>query len=212
MTSLSDNQWKVAHAIAQQLVLNEADANELGKAIAYLRAFKDKPDAGKGFFKYLQTLSNNGQTIGHSKKTSGYYETISKVCNESLREYQDDPAAMQEILGWGFRLMRYYKNAVPTGELNAIATQSAAEPIVCERQAEIAQKVENLDLKVGQQVEATVKGIKGNKVTYYIHKTTQTLSPKEPKHYKNLSEDQTVTVEIVELREDGFIKKLKLVD
>ncbi|MCT7987598.1 hypothetical protein [Laspinema olomoucense] len=211
MTSLSDNQWKVAHAIAQQLVLNEADANELGKAIAYLRAFGDKPDAGKGFFKYLQTLSNNGRTIGHSGKTSGYYQTISKVCNESLRQYQEDPAAMQEILGWGFRLMRYYKNAVPTGELNAIATQSAAEPIVSERQAEIAEVLQAQTFQIGQQLEAKVTAIKGNKVTYEILGTIK-LTQKEPKNFKILSESQTVTVSITELREDGSIKKVNLED
>ncbi|MCT7971064.1 hypothetical protein [Laspinema olomoucense] len=211
MTSLSDNQWKVAHAIAQQLVLNEADANELGKAIAYLRAFGDKPDAGKGFFKYLQTLSNNGRTIGHSGKTSGYYQTISKVCNESLRQYQEDPAAMQEILGWGFRLMRYYKNAVPTGELNAIATQSAAEPIVSERQAEIAEVLQAQTFQIGQQLEAKVTAIKGNKVTYEILGTIK-LTQKEPKNFKILSESQTVTASITELREDGSIKKVNLED
>ncbi len=207
MTSLSDNQWKVAHAIAQQLVLNEADANELGKAIAYLRAFGDQPDAGKGFFKYLQTLSNNGRTIGHSKKTSGYYETISEVCNESLRQYQEDPVAMQEILGWGFRLMRYYKNAVPTGELNAIAT----EPIVSERQAEIAQVLQAQELQVGQKMEAKVTAIKGNKVTYEILGTIK-ITQKEPKKFKILSEAQTVIVTITELREDGIVKKVNLED
>lgn len=211
MTSLSDNQWKVAHAIAQQLVLNEADANELGKAIAYLRAFGDKPDAGKGFFKYLQTLSTNGKTIGHSGRTSGYYHTIFKVCNESLRQYQEDPGAMQEILGWGFRLMRYYKNAVPTGELNAMATQSAAEPIVSERQAEIAEVLQAQEFQIGQKLEATVTAIKGNKVTYEILGTIK-LTQKEPKKFKILSEAQTVTLTITELREDGSIKKVNLED
>jgi len=205
MTSLSDNQWKVAHAIAQQLVLNKADANELGKAIAYLRAFGDKPDAGKGFFKYLQTLSNNGRTIGHSGTTSGYYHTISKVCNESLRQYEEDPTAMQEILGWGFRLMRYYKKAMPAGEDNAIA----AEPIVSERQAEIAEVLQAQEFQISQKVEAKVTAIKGNKVTYEILDTIK-LTQKEPKNYQTLSEGQTVTIEIVELKEDGSIKKVKL--
>lgn len=125
---------------------------------------------------------------------------------------------MQEILGWGFRLMRYYKNAVPTGELNAIVTQSAAEPIVSERQAEIAQTVKNLDLKVGQHVKATVTDIeernKGRKVTYHILVTQQNLT--NPKEYhpkaKLLVQGQQVIVEILELKEDGSIKKVKLVD
>lgn len=216
MTSLSDNQWKVAHTIAQQLVLNEADANELGKAVAYLRAFGDRPDAGTRFFKYLQTLANNGRMMAHSNQTPYYRKIISQVCNDSLRSYQDDPAAMQEILSWGFRLMRYYKNAVPIGEVEAIAAETAAEPIVSERQAEIAQIVESLDLKVGDKVAATIttlkEGKKSKKLTYNIQKTQQKLSHDEYNKSRDFAIGQTVTLEIVELKEDGSIKKVKLSD
>lgn len=36
--SLTDAQWEIAHAIAQTLVRDNTDINELGKAVAYLRA------------------------------------------------------------------------------------------------------------------------------------------------------------------------------
>lgn len=212
---LSDNQWKVAHNIAQQLALSKADANELGKAFGYLRAFGDRPDAGKRFFKYLQTLADRGKIIGHSKQTSGYFQAMVEVCNKFLRDYQDDPGAMQEILGWSFRLMRYYQNAGSPGESNGNTTESAAES-VSEPQAKIAEAVKNLDLQVGQKVAATVTEVKekkkGKKVTYEVQQTRQKLSKDEyKKKAESLSEGLSVTLEIVELKDDGSIKKFKLV-
>ncbi|MGL4503826.1 MAG: hypothetical protein ACRCU2_32495 [Planktothrix sp.] len=218
MTSLSDNQWKVAHAIAQQLVLKGADANELGKAIAYLRAFGDQPDAGKRFFTYLQTLANNGKMMAHSNQTPYYRKIISQICTQSLRPYQEDPAAMQEILGWGFRLMRYYKNAGPAGEQNSRPAPSPTptKSPTLKRQPDIPKTSEDLNLKVGQQLPATVFEIKeknkGRKITYEIPKTQQKLSNDEySKQSSLLTEGQSVTVEVVSLKDDGSIKKVKLV-
>ncbi|HEY9873494.1 MAG TPA: hypothetical protein V6D12_08645, partial [Candidatus Obscuribacterales bacterium] len=110
-SDLTEIQWQLAHAIAQTLVKENADANELTKAIAYLRTYADQENAGARFFNYLKTLVKNGQRIGHSKKTSDYYETIDKACSQYLKAYQNNAAAMLQILGWASRLMRYYKNA-----------------------------------------------------------------------------------------------------
>ena len=108
--SLTEQQWNVAHAIAHQLALKKIDVNELGKAIAYLRAFGDREDAGVKFFKYLHTLAKNGKHIGHSKKTPDYYKAISQACHQHLKPYQENTADMLQILGWAFRLTRYYTN------------------------------------------------------------------------------------------------------
>jgi len=101
---LTELQWKIAHAIAQTLVKADTDANELGKAIAYLRNYANQD--GTKLFDYLKTLVKNGRQIGHSKRTSDYYQAIDNACNQYLKAYQDNPAVMLHILGWSYRLYR----------------------------------------------------------------------------------------------------------
>lgn len=84
--SLTESQWQTAHAIAQTLVKDETDVNELGKAIAYLRAYVNQPDAESRFFKYLKILVSNGRQIGRSDKTPDYYRSIDKACSQYLHE------------------------------------------------------------------------------------------------------------------------------
>ena len=54
--SLTENQWGIAHAIAQTLVKEQTDVNELGKAIAYLRnaVNQNQADATSGFSNILK--------------------------------------------------------------------------------------------------------------------------------------------------------------
>lgn len=200
--SLTEVQWQIAHAIAQTLVKENADVNELGKAIAYLRVFVNQEKAGTKFFDYLKTLVKNGRHIGHSKRTSGYYESMEKACSQYLKAYQNDAPMMLQILGWASRLMRYYQqNAEPIGEITAPVIESA-------RQAEIAEVISSHNFTIGQILEATVTAVKGNKVTYEIMGTIK-LTEKEPKKSQSLSKDQIVKVEILDLKEDGSIKKVK---
>jgi hypothetical protein len=198
---LTENEWEIARSIAKTLVEEDTDANELGKAIAYLRNYANQD--GKKLFDYLKILVRNGRQIGHSKRTSDYYQAIDNACNQYLKAYHDNPPVMLHILGWSYRLMRYYQNAEPVGEISASVVESA-------RQAEIAEVVSTHDFKVGQILDATVTGVKGNKVTYEILGTIK-LTEKEPKKAKLLSEGQIVKVEIVSLKEDGSLKKVKCV-
>jgi hypothetical protein len=202
--NLTELQWQIAHAIAQTLVQDDTDVNELGKAIAYLRAYSDRENAGSRFFDYLKMLAKNGRHIGHSKRTSDYYDNIEMACSQYLKAYQNDVAAMLQILGWASRLMRYYANAGPIGEITAPIIESA-------RQAEIAEVISAHNFAIGQILEATVTAVKGNKVTYEILGTIK-LTEKEPKKAQSLSEGQTIKVEILDLKEDGSIKKVKCVD
>ena len=201
--SLTEVQWQIAHAIAQTLVKAEADVNELGKAIAYLRAYAKRENAGAKFFDYLKTLVRNGRQIGHSKRTTDYYENIENVCSQYLKADQDDAATMLQILGWASRLMRYYQNSGSIGEITAPVMESV-------RQAEIAEVISTHNFVIGQILEATVTAIKGNKVTYEILGTIK-LTEKEPKKANSLSEGQKVKVEILDLKEDGSIKRVKCV-
>jgi nucleoid DNA-binding protein len=202
--SLSEVQWKIADAIAQTLVKENTDVNELGKAIAYLRAYSNRDNAGSRFFDYLKTLAKHGKHIGHSQRTSDYYDRIAKACSQYLKAYKDDVAAMLQILGWASRLMRYYQNSGSIGEITAPVMESV-------RQAEIAEVISTHNFAVGQIIEATVTTKKGNKVTYEILGTIK-LTEREPKKAQLLSEGQKVKVEILDLKEDGSIKKVKCIE
>ncbi len=201
--NLTEIQWQIAHAIAQTLVKEDTDVNELGKAIAYLRAYSDRGNAGSKFFDYLKTLVRNGKQIAHSKQTPVYYENIEIACSKYLKAYQDDAAVLLKILGWASRLMRYYENAGPIGEITAPIVESA-------RQAEIAEVTQFQEFALNQILEAKVLKIKGNKVTYEIFGVIK-LTEKEPKKASSLVENQTVQVKITALQ-NGSIKSVKCVD
>ncbi|MBD2677357.1 MULTISPECIES: hypothetical protein [Nostoc] len=204
--SLTDAQWEIAHAIAQTLVKENTDVNELGKAVAYLRASVQQPNATSRFFTYLKTLVSNGRQIGHSGRTTDYYRSIEKACSDYLKGVSDAHTMLQ-ILGWVSRLMRYYKDAgVPIGEISTPTT-----PVVeSARQAEIAKVAQAQDFQVGQIIEAKVTKINGNKVTYEILGTIK-LTEKEPKQAASLQEGQMVNVKILSVKDDGSVKSVKFV-
>ncbi|MFQ4138692.1 hypothetical protein PGN35_020495 [Nodosilinea sp. PGN35] len=200
-TDLTSTQWQVADAIARQLVLDQTDLNEFRKTLSYLRAYSDRPDAGKKYFDYLNALARNGDRIGHSKKTQGYLQSITAICQKYLETYKDDADTMLQILGWAARLMQYYKASGPIGEISEPTIQS-------EREAEIQAVVASQEFFEGQTLEAIVRGVNKNKVTYEMLGTLR-LTAKEPKHAQLLSEGQTVTVEITALKPDGSPKNVK---
>jgi nucleoid DNA-binding protein len=213
--SLSETQWQIAHNIAITLVKENADVNELGKAIAYLRAVVNQPNAGARFFKYLKTLVSNGRQIRHSDKTPDYYRSIERTCNQYLQKEQANAEIMLVILGWAARLMRYYKDASPIEEITPPPTpprkQGGETEVSSQRQAQIAEIVQAQNFAVEQILDATVLGVKGNKVTYEMLGTIK-LTEKEPKKAASLQEGQVVKVKITALKEDGSIKSVKCVD
>ena len=205
--SLTDKQWEIAHAIAQTLVQENTDANEVSKIVAYLRTVIDKNDATSRFLTYLKTLVRDGKMIGHSKKTSDYYTNIETICSQYFKSNSDASTILQ-ILGWVSRLMKYYNNSgVPIGEI----TVPTAVVIESARQAEIAKVTESQEFKEGDIIDAKVTKINGNKVSYEILGIIK-LTQKEPKKASVLQEGQTVKVEVTEIKEDGTIKKIRLID
>ncbi|MDV3347879.1 hypothetical protein QGP82_04175 [Leptothoe sp. LEGE 181152] len=210
-STMTEADWATAHKIAQNLINQKTDVNELGKAIAYLRnAINQKqPDAGTRFFDYLKTLVNQGRSIGHSGRTLDYYRSIEKNCSDYLQDYQFKPKAMLYTLGWVARLMRYYKEGGTFDEnLTAGATLSSAPPESA-RQAELREIAQTQNYEVGQQVTAEVKAKKkGNAVTYELEGGIK-LTVKEPKRYNSLEIGQAVKVEVLELRDTGIPKKIK---
>ena len=200
---LTDAQWQIADAIARQMVLESADINELRKAMAYLRETVDRENAGKNFFDYLKTLVRHGETIGHSKRTVEYYRSLDAICSRYLTDYQEDAPRMLFLLGWAARLVKYYKEGVPTGELKVPEIKS-------EREIELRAIAAENTFEVGQTLDAKITAVKGKKITYEILNAIK-LTQKEPTLLKShtLSEGQLLKVEISVLKEDGSIKKVK---
>lgn len=204
---LTDTQWEIAHAIAQTLVKENTDVNELGKAVAYLCSSVQQPNATSRFFTYLKTLVSSGRQIGHSGRTTDYYRSIEKACSDYLKGVSDAQTILQ-ILGWVSRLMRYYKDAgVPIGEILPPSTPVFESA----RQAEIAKVAQSQSFKVDQVLEATVTKINGIKVTYEILGTIK-LTEKEPKKAASLKEGQVVKVKVTSLKDDDNIKSVKFID
>ncbi|MGL4500316.1 MAG: hypothetical protein ACRCU2_14720 [Planktothrix sp.] len=222
--SISDEQWQATHVIAHKLVRAKIKDYHLKLIVEYVRHTLQYENSHFSFFKYLQHLAQHGEKMTHGKQKNEGFQIIYEVCEKELIHYKDSPTAILEILGWAFRMMKYYKNAMPAGESNArhtqsptqSPTQSLTQSPTLKRQPETPKIVENFNLKVGQRLPAIVVEIKeknkGKKITYEIQKPQQKLSNEEYSHKSTLlSEGQSVTVEIVKLKDDGSIKKIKLV-
>lgn len=209
--TLTEAQWQSAHKIAVELIKSETDPNEVSKANSYLRSTIDRPDAISKFFKYIGTLVSSGNQIGHSRKTVGYYRNIATSYKDHLSD-QDNPQVMLQILGWTSRLMRYYKT-LPIAELDAKLQEKAAmADTQAQRLAEIKASVKQ-KFEVGDIIEAKVisKKDKGKEVTYEVSGTSIRRNNKEPRKFEELSVDQVVKVEVLEI-DDGIPKKIKRVD
>ena len=82
-----------------------------------------------------------------------------------------------------------------------------------QRLEEIRTSVQSQSFEVGNIIEAKVinKKDKGKEVTYEIIGTSIRRNNKEPKKFENLSVDQVVKVEVLEI-DDGIPKKIRRVD
>jgi hypothetical protein len=97
---LTSAEWNTAHRLAQSLVADEADHNELGKALAYFRQSGDKT----GFLRLLADLSDS--RFIRSGRTRGYFRAIARACNKHLSGLTDEQALL--VVGWAFRLFQWY--------------------------------------------------------------------------------------------------------
>jgi hypothetical protein len=99
-----------ADRMARKLVVDKVDVNEIGKIISYARAYiVGKKDNGEKLFTYLEFLVKYGNEIGHSNKTVKFYKSILDTCKTYLDFYTNEPRKMLWILGWTYRLMKYYE-------------------------------------------------------------------------------------------------------
>lgn len=97
---MTEQEQKIADALARAMAPN-VDANEVGKVLAFWRRWNDH----KKVFDLVKRLSKSGQV--RSGRTRGYYEAMSFYFDQYLRDVR--PEVFGLILGWSFRLMRYYQ-------------------------------------------------------------------------------------------------------
>jgi hypothetical protein len=229
---LSPQSWDLAHGIAMTLAKERVDVKELSKCVAYLRSVAHHPDAGSRFFRFTGELVRE-TGLHRSNETPRYYRLIDQTCKKYLQSLQDRPAEMLQILGWAARLARYYKDGgMPIGEIpppqgsqpndnsgrKDSVPQGAGNKPQDDRQQQNHQhqqdqaqhQARKACFQTGQKLKATITNIKGNEVTFQILDTDTKLTQKEPKRAGSLSVGQEVQVEVLDLKEDGRIRKAKL--
>jgi len=230
---LSPQSWDLAHGIAMTLAKEGVDVNELSKCLAYLRSVAHLPDAGSRFFRFTGELVRE-TGLHRSNETPRYYRLIDQTCKRYLQSLQDRPAEMLQILGWAARLARYYKDGgVPIGEIpsppdpnggrpthsrggeakpqpEALRPKEQPEQKQAQPQVENAAASTKTRFKIGQHLKANITNIKGNEVTFQIVDTDIKLTQKEPKRAGSLTVGQEVEVEVLDLRGDGRVRKVRL--
>lgn len=202
-----DQMWNTAHDIANKLVQEQEQIepnkdgirSELNKIIAYLRTTisQNQNNIGENFFKYLKALVDNSKSLKRSDKTPDYYRSIQKICTQHLTAIQSNPEAMLEVLGWSSRLFI------------AATLENFGESAQTNRQMKIETAAKSQNLQEGDEIEANITKISGNKVTYQLLNIFS-KTVKEPKHYTSLQIGQTVIVEITEI-ENGVPKKIRYI-
>ncbi|AFY33116.1 hypothetical protein [Calothrix sp. PCC 7507] len=202
-----DQMWNTAHDIANKLVQEQEQIeptkdgirSELNKIIAYLRTTisQNHNNIGENFFKYLKALVDNSKSLKRSDKTPDYYRSIQKICTQHLTAIQSNPEAMLEVLGWSSRLFI------------AATLENFGESAQTNRQMEIQTAAKSQNLQEGDEIEANITKISGNKVTYQLLNIFS-KTVKEPKYYTSLQIGQTVIVEINEI-ENGVPKKIRYI-
>lgn len=123
------------------------------------------------------------------------------MINEAFSTFDGEISELLQILGWTVRLVFYYKEVPPVGEV-------VIPELPSRRQLEVQAALEGQVFEEGQELEAVVRNIKGNKVTYEVMGSVR-LTEKEPKSCNLVTLDQPVIVRVEKLQDDGSLKKVK---
>jgi hypothetical protein len=120
---MQETDWRLAEAVARDLVNRETDINELQKVVSFARIQTTMPGArvGEKFFALLDAMARDGRYLVRSGRTLDYYRDLQAVCREHLSGYRtaggEEGKKLVEILGWTARLMRYYNTDAGDDEL-----------------------------------------------------------------------------------------------
>ena len=110
---LTEQEQRTADALARAMA-PAVDANEVGKVLAFWRRWRDPQKV----LALVERLPRSG--LVRTGRTRGYYEAMGRAFVQYLRGVR--PEAFGLLLGWAFRLMRYYQleqgpsDRCPSGE------------------------------------------------------------------------------------------------
>ena len=163
---MNEKQWEIAHNLASDLINYDADPNEFGKVLAFMRKYKKVDDAKDRFMLLLQRLTNSNNAPIRSGKTQRYYQDIQKSCKKHLGSISD-VSELIFILGWCMRLMRYYKVEPKraTEEQRRPQAPVKAPKIPLTQTPQPPKVTKEPKIKVGDRVSATILKKAGSKVT-----------------------------------------------
>ena len=97
---LTEQERRIANALAKAMAPS-VDANEVGKVLAFWRHWCNPEKV----FALLERLPRSG--LVRTGRTQSYYESMGRAFRQHLRDVR--PEAFGSVLGWAFRLMRYYQ-------------------------------------------------------------------------------------------------------
>ena len=163
---MDNKQWSIAHDIAFDLVDWGTDPNELGKVIAFMRRYRGEDDAKARLMSLVQRLANTRNALIRSRQTQRFYRNIQEACETHLHDVSDTGEILV-ILGWGLRLMRYYRvepERAAEEQRRPRAAQQTPEPAPT-RTPQRPKEAEKPKVKVGGRANATILKKDGSKVT-----------------------------------------------
>ncbi|MEI6775344.1 MAG: hypothetical protein WCK70_00415 [Chloroflexales bacterium] len=102
---MSDIDFATAELFAADLRGKSVDHNEVKKLLSYMRSQTN----GRALFEYLQIIIKYPKVVDRSNQTVGHFQSMLEVSERHLRPLQHDYRQLMATLGWGIRLMRYYK-------------------------------------------------------------------------------------------------------
>ena len=152
-----ENAFLTAKEMAQDLVRQRVEPDEVGNLLSYLR---DNSEAGgEAFLAYLAEPNEEG-----GARVSA---VLRQACETHLRGLIDDVDAMKDVLGWGAGFMRYYRGEGNRPEPNrrpsqprrrpAPPTGSGAGPRRPREVVEVTAPMESL--QQGQMLQGTVRRV-----------------------------------------------------
>lgn len=108
---MSDINFATVELFAADLRGSGVDHSEVKKLMNYMRSQR----SGRALFEYLQYVIKYPKVVERSNQTAEHFQTMLRVSEVHLRPLQHDYRQLMVTLGWGYRLLRYYKDkGIPT--------------------------------------------------------------------------------------------------
>ena len=204
---MNETRWTITHNLASDLHKHEADVNEFGKVITFMRQYHKAEDVKDLMMLLLQRLANSEDAPIRSGKTKKYYRDIEDCCKKHLNDI-DDVDELMLILGWCRRLLYYYKKEPKRAAEELLPQQQKQTQKQPKMQSSFLKKeTEKPKIKVGDRVNATVLKKAISKVTVQLHTDEEEeLVFQTGWFQKNVGDEVKVKVQTIDA--DGKVKKV----